>query len=454
MRRVYQNHILRGSLKNPFQADVQVGTRYVEAFQFEPAVVVDVITNDEHPDYTADGYNVGVVKFRFIDSQEHASETSLNFAFPIESNVSQYPLLNEIVLVVEGLNRHYYTNIFNTSNRVTAHALFGIKEDLAELESPAQRSQNYDENAAGGAPMPDNSEASEDRLGNDFVDKADVYRLRHQEGDIIIEGRSGHSIRFGSNQEREQAPNVLIRVGPNPVAERSVETPFGLIDEDINLDLSSIWMVTDQIVPLEFATVRDDSHFKSMERPPSSLEGNQILINTDRLVVNTKRDKLLVSTFFGTHFTTLQDHTVDAAKNYKSFVNLNRELTTGENYLITVGTSYLLEVGQNKTTNVEGRTHHISTRTHSIVAEKIFIGRLADESEPLVLGEELRKLLLEFVDAHLNNAASHVIPTIGIGPLAPGTVSALQRIRTKLTSAKTAPFESRVNFVTKTNSAS
>lgn len=452
MRTKYLNNTFRGSLKNPFQSGLQVGTRYIETFQFEPAVVVDVITNDSHPEYSEDGYNVGTIRFRFLHSQENRPEESLNVAFPIDANCTCYPLLNELVLVFPSLNRFYYTNIFNTSNRPTAQPIFGIKEDTDELESDQARNKNYDENASGGAPQAD-EETESDTLGDRFVDKDDVFRLRAQEGDIIYEGRSGNSIRLGSNLDRNQSPNILIRVGPNPTPDKSREdSPFALVDENIDRDLSSIWMVSNQTVPLTLATVNDETHFRSLGQRPSSLDGNQIVVNTDRIVLNTKQDKLLVSSFLGTHFSTLQDHTVDAAKNYKSFVGVNREVEAGQDYLITTGRNHRITVGGELLINVSGKTEHTSKQTHSIVGRKIFIGSLSDESEPQVLGEQLRLILLELVDAHLNNAASHVLPTIGIGPLAPGTVAALQRVRSKLLQTKSAPFESITNFVSKTNS--
>lgn len=454
MRKRHTNYLYRGSLRNPFQTGMEVGARYIDTQYLESALVVDVITNDKHPDYSPDGYNVGAVKFRFLDSEELRPEESLNYAFPLDSNITRYPLLNELVTVFPALNRFYYLPSINVSNRPTSQAIFGIKKETDPLPSSGQKSSDYNENASGGAPQKDNPSASEQKLGNRFIDLTDVFRIRPQEGDVIIEGRSGHSIRFGSNFDKKQAPNLLIRVGPNPVPQKSVdESPYAIVDEDINKDLSSIWVVSDQVIPLDFATVGNEAHFKSATQKPSTLDGNQMILNTDRLVINTKRDKLLVSTFLGTHFATLQDHTVDAGKNYRSFAGVNREIEAKQNYIITIGKDYLLKVGGDKTSRITGKTEHISNKTHAIVGSKIFVGSLSDESEPQVLGEQLREFLLEFVNAHLDNAPTYTVPTIGIGPLSPNVITALQQLKQKLTQAKTAPFESNANFVTKTNSA-
>jgi len=455
-RRVYTHNIFRGQRNQPFGQSLQVGTTYQETFQFEEAVVVDVVVNDAHPAYNKDGDNVGVIKFRFINSQQYLPDDSLNEAFPFFANISDYPLLNEIVYVFRALNRWYYMAKFNTTNRVTAQALFGINTRLGPIQSDSEDSQQKTEIYAGGAEIKQDPEAEEARLGEKFQDKEDVFRLRHQEGDLIIEGRSGHSIRFGSNQDEDQAPNMLIRIGPNPDPELSIDddSEFALVDEDINADLSSIWAVSNQVIPLTFATVDSDTHFESMEEKPGTLDGNQIVINSDRLVFNTKRDKLLVSTFLGTHFTTLQDHTVDADKNYISFAGLNREVRIGQDYLITIGRDYLLSVEGDKTSEIAGATVHQSEGNHSIIADQIFIGSLDDQTEPLVLGDQLRDFIDQFLNIFIQNAAILTLPTVGVGPLNPAVVGQISALRTQFgttskDSAQKKGFLSTNNYVTR-----
>ena len=454
-RKIYTHNIFRGQRNQSFGQSSQIGTTYQETVQFEEAVVLDVIVNDSHPSYNAAGDNVGVIKFRFINSQQYLSEESLNEAFPFFANISDYPLLNEIVYVFRALNRWYYMAKFNTTNKVTAQALFGLNAGLESVPTSGQDSKQKTEIADGGSEIKQDRTAREERLGETFVDKEGVYRLRHQEGDLIIEGRSGHSIRFGSDQETEQSPNMLIRIGPNPDPERSIDdSEFALVNEDVDKDLSSIWIVSNQTIPLTFATVGSDTHFESMTEKPGTLDGNQIVINSDRLVFNTKGDKFLASSFLGTHFTTLQDHTVDADKNYKSYAGLNREVRIGQDYLITIGRDYLLEVARDKTSKIAGATIHQSEGNHSIVANKIFIGSLKDETEPLVLGEQLRDFINQFLNIFVRNAATLTLPTIGVGPLNPAVVAQIAALQTQFGitakgSAQTQGFLSQNNFVTR-----
>ena len=80
-------------------------------------------------------------------------------------------------------------------------------------------------------------------------------------------------------------------------------------------------------------------------------------------------------------------------------------------------------------TQVEGATVHRTGGDHSIIADKIFIGTLDDESEPLVLGEQLRDFIDQFLAIFVNNAPAFTLPTIGIGPLSPGVVEQIKKLR-------------------------
>jgi len=251
-----RNHTFRFTPGNPFQAGASMGTSYQETLQWEEAVIVDVVVNDNHPEYDTDGYNVGAVRFRFLDSHALTADADLDWAFPIDANVTDYPLINEVVLVLSSLNRWYYTNKLNTSNRVTSQALFGLNDMGGGAQTDDQRQMDTLGIDAGQGPMRQDVQGEKDRLGERFQDLSEVFRLRSQEGDIIYEGRSGQSIRFGSDQATGQSPTVLIRCGPDPAAERLPDgSEHALIDENIDGDLSSIWMVADSVVELTFATL-------------------------------------------------------------------------------------------------------------------------------------------------------------------------------------------------------
>ena len=436
---------LGASQGNPFyDSKLNVGT--VEQFseEFAPANVLDVILNETHPDYAEDGYNVGCVKFRLIDYDLTQPDEALSYAFPISSNITDYPILGETVLITQIYGRYYYVSRINTSNRVTSQAFYGISEEQGKVEQRQNKQSSYNSVSATSFPKKEQPDAI--NSADTYKDNASLYKLRSKVGDIIYEGRFGQSIRYGSSADKNQAPNMIIRVGQSPTAKKSTNSIFALVDEDINEDLSSIWITTNQLVPLKFSTVDNNIHFKSLEDKNVTLDKNQIILNSDTIVLNSKQSKFIVTSFGGNHFVTLGDHTVDANKNYKSYVNVDRILGVNRNYEINVNKDYLLTVAQNSVSRVKELTRHDTQGNHSIRANKFYLGSISDESEPLVLGESLRQLLLEFVNAHLDNASSHTLPTVGLGPLSPSTVAALQSVKQKLTKVKDAPFESTNAF--------
>ena len=57
--------------------------------------------------------------------------------------------------------------------------------------------------------------------------------------------------------------------------------------EDINLDGSSLWMTTDQVIPFERSS--EKAHGKTV---PKKYDGKQVIINSDRIVFNTKLNSI------------------------------------------------------------------------------------------------------------------------------------------------------------------
>lgn len=435
---------------NPFSPVDPIGPR-TETDQVIEAVVLDVIVHEKHPEYSPDGYNVGAIKFRVLKSQMYRTEDRLNWAFPLNTNQTEYPMKNEIVHIIPSLNRTYYTHKINTSNRVTTHPVVGLEGELVTPESGADRSQGFRSSVAN--PKVVGPQGDGNKIGDYFEEKEKVYRLRHDEGDVIFEGRSGHSIRFGAawvNEPRstfksatiDQAPNLLMRVGAWPDAPRTVATRYGLVKEDINEDKSSIWMCADQIIPLKYSTEKHPVHKASIDVFPARLDGNQIVINTDRFVVNTKTDKIFGFSKKGIHWTTEIDFSVDAGRDYVSRIDRDArvEIRRDMNYSIWRNTTFVTRDGYFDST--------AKTR-HSFISPKVYIGMRNDESEPVPAGTSLAAFLQAFIDAHLVNAANHVITPVGPGALSSSVVQALTRLRADVARGALSSFNSRVGYVKK-----
>lgn len=403
---------------NPLSGSPAAGSNQIITDWMEEAIVVDVVHNEEHPAHSADGYNIGAIKFRGLRNQLKRAEENLHWAYPLDANEEDYPFKNEIVLVFESLNRFYYSRKVNIGGNANNQAFQGIESETGPLPARMAKAQNLQ----AGSNTPANQTASQmpENLGVYFQSNPNIYHLRHWEGDKIIEGRSGHSIRFGTSWKdanvhkgqfqaltTDQSPTLLLRVGQSPHASATPPTLVtGRIVEDINNDLSSIWMASDLVVPLKLATQGTPYNGRSVVNFPSSFSGNQIIINSSRVVINAKNDKVLLHAFDGIHLSTLKDGTWDAERDF----------------IVRTG------------------------RQASLIAPKIYVGSYNSTAERMVLGDTLIRALTEFINAHITNASTYTITPVGPGTMSPAVLTAWQTLLNKLQT-----FLSQDNYVSKTN---
>jgi len=379
--------------------------------EWEEAIVIDVIINNSHPEYSMDGYNVGAIKFRFLNSNFFRPEFSLHWAFPMDANFSEYPLINEIVQIHENLNRFYYTKKLNMSNLPTTHVVDGIEEETSDINTVAFPSKIRDSSAVGPFQPPQTNSG----IGASASDN--VHRLKHFEGDIIVEGRFGNSIRFGSSVlsgksgvsaraiispwqslRGDNSPNILFRIGEDSRAELTVpNSRFAQVLEDINTDKTSLWMVSDQIVPIRLSTVDSNIHGVSIEDFPRVFSGNQLIINSDRIIINSKTDKFLLHTARGIHLTTLDDVTIDSDRNHTTWTTADRSDRVGGTWRSTINGDNNSSAGRDFIA-VAGRNHFVHAQNVlNLNAGVITLGGASDTSESMVLGMTLRDFLQQLI---------------------------------------------------------
>ena len=239
-----------------------------EFYELEPAEVIKIRIDENDEDYPylqdedkPDWTKYGTIEARMIYSNVGNSTI---IAMPLDTNIKQYPLPGEIVIVAEYLGQHYYTQKLNLHNSVSLNFHPGISKKI-ELE--------------------------DDYTLHDFQLPKNVREIKSNEGDITFNGRFGQSIRFGSNQKqiiaddttgKFDSPNVIIRAGQGILTEGNKP-----VNEDINLDSSSLWMTTKQVVPFEKSSTK--AHGKTV---PKKYDGKQVIINSDRIVFNTKLNSI------------------------------------------------------------------------------------------------------------------------------------------------------------------
>jgi len=253
--------------------------------------VKDIILNESHPEFGNYGEwaSIGVILIENVN-QPTANKAVIP-VYPLFPNIKHYPLINEIVTVLSlpstGLevntnsSRLYYlppTNIWGSQHH---NAIPGSSE-LA----PSQQ-KDYEQTSAGSVRKVTDG-GTEINLGDTFIEQLNINPLQPFEGDHIIEGRFGQSLRFGSSEGKN--PITKIRNGQGEITNEGWTT----IEENINEDKASIYLTSTQQVNLE-PNVFNYNSYNTAPETIKDYSSNQILINSGRLVLNANSDSILLS---------------------------------------------------------------------------------------------------------------------------------------------------------------
>lgn len=214
---------------------------------------------------------LGSIKFTQLGTTTDNDKPSRLIAKPLFTNILQYPILEEVVLILQapsdGLNTdpqaktYYYLTTIGLWNSIHHNAFPDIPSFNRKIRKKNDGSTQQIEE---GSSISDNPDTGVLKFGNSFKEKAGIRTLLPEEGDIIVEGRWGQSIRFSSTTTKKLpnnswsaqgelgSPITIIRNGQSK--EKNTSSPWVPIYEDINNDGSSIYMSSGQDVPLELAS--------------------------------------------------------------------------------------------------------------------------------------------------------------------------------------------------------
>ena len=303
-------------------------------YQIELGEVIDIILDDTHPDFT-NYRDIGAAKIRLVVSNFNEPNEECDFIRPLNVNNRDFPLVGELVLVHDLSNKLFYgkrLGLFNSPNQNSVPSV-GLSSRVSKTKG---NSETYQESQASGG---SNQNIEKFKYGNYFISNKKIHPLQKFEGDVTFEGRIGQSLRFGHNARVEgddpnESPNILMRVGQLVDAEKNGTDISSLddnylqpIEESINDDGSSIYMTTKQEVLLTEATVESPSNFASVETPPEKYDGKQIILNSDRIIFNSKLNEIIGSSKKGINFMTEGQFTIDNDKklilNTQDKVNIN-----------------------------------------------------------------------------------------------------------------------------------
>lgn len=206
---------------------------------------------------------------------------------PSNINLKQIPLVGEFVLIYKTFNEQststvwreawYYVTSIDIQSSINENMLPGISDNLSQEEI-------------------DNIVP-----GRTFKRKS-VSPLQPYEGDFILEGRFGNSIRFGStvatstpekyywinptwSSKTDGDPIIILSNG------RVEKTKKEFVVEDVELDASSIYLTSNQTVPMALSN--------NLESYNSTFNGSQLIGSADRIILRAKTDIIVLDSIDG-----------------------------------------------------------------------------------------------------------------------------------------------------------
>ena len=341
----------KGLGKNNFSAtpSLQVGRVY--------GVVTTENTPSEAMFKKAGGFNgIGSIFYLDYNSAKNITGTGddfleiCNIARPMSPQFQYYPVLGELVALINAPSPDTQRSLNSTSNQKYYTSVVNL------WNNNQQNSQRADDS---------------DNLGITFIENANIKSLLSFEGDHVVQGRQGNALRFSSTTKLYNDLNEWSDIGndDSPITILSNGFAYNPNEnfhvEKINKDLSSIYLTSAQKLPLQ----TDKTGILNPLTNPINISdyfNAQVIINSDRVVLNSKRDEVMI------------------------FAKSNIELNTKN--IINL--------------NADERVH--------LNSKEIFLGTVNNQlpTEPLVLGDKLNTLLENLLDS-LYNFGTSLLTVVG-----------------------------------------
>jgi hypothetical protein len=341
------------------------------------AYVFDVIldeTNEYAKNRETFSSTNGAIRFKTSSNQQNPE--NLPIAYPADKVYKSIPIRNELVEVYEVSKGYFvYKRLGKGVNPSVSGKDGTISGTFIPDETAGGSAADYQSVSETGISKTSTNESEKyNGYGKYYQPQNNIHNLKLYEGDVLIEGRFGQSIRFSgfNNSTNVFSPTTIIRNGESPINRQTSES--GSIEEDINRDGSTIAMTSDQYqLSFQPGTVDDKGKSDFETKPdsfgdfPSKLIGDNILINSGRIILSAKNAEMI---FF-------------SKKNYGFISDGGMSIDNKLGIDVSVGDNI-----------------NILTNDRDIVMYtgngSIFLG--SKELEPLVKGQQLVDILAELID--------------------------------------------------------
>ena len=230
------------------------------------------------------------------------SANTLVEVFPIDTNIKRIPILGEQIIVLNSKTadansksaqkRKYYSHIIPVQSNVHNNSL-----PTANSTNSTTSGGDYGDTSAGN-PNTSGGESDAD-LGDGFVERTDVGSLQPFLGDVLIEGRFGHSLRFGyspTEADTTEDPSWESSTVEDPITILSNGRKSGgsynkFIIESADDDLSSIYLTSSQKISLKTS----QTNLGMGVDVQSKFDKPSVIITSDRILLDSKSDYVILS---------------------------------------------------------------------------------------------------------------------------------------------------------------
>jgi hypothetical protein len=201
---------------------------------------------------------------------------SCKVARPLNPQYQYYPLLGELISLTELPSPA--SQLVNTTSRKYYANIINIWSNQQQNSQPA------------------NNDAS---LGLTFIENPQIKSLLSFEGDHILQGRQGNGLRFSSTTTLYKNLNEWSNIGKddNPITILSNGFSYDPNEkfhvEKINKDLSSLYLTSAQKIPLQTDKTGTLNNLTNPLNVPDYFNA-QVIINSDRIVINSKKDEVMI----------------------------------------------------------------------------------------------------------------------------------------------------------------
>ena len=219
-------------------------------------------------------------------------------ASPFFSNITQHPISGEVVLIFSFTDTEYNKNgVSSPFNEDNPNSRNFYISGLNIWDNPSFN---------GVASSPQINDSSNPSY---FNPEGGARSLQSFIGDYIVEGRFGNSIRLGGSyntpweSSKNNSPIIILNNGSpsstqtingiQPISGPSISIEKYAV-ENLKTDLSSIYLTSDQKIKFSLA----NENFTSYSTPPitpSLFSSPQIILNSNRIILNAKKDSILIS---------------------------------------------------------------------------------------------------------------------------------------------------------------